>query len=104
MSKNGLTRLTILFVGFFGGERAAGFFFQALRLANLPQKILSPLVDRVAGNWFSRTEQRDERRKGRDKLLLILAAPLALGAGLTIAFAYPVSHGCLVMNGLEVLI
>ena len=88
--ENGLARLTILFVGLLGGDRAAGFFFQALRLANLPNQVLSPIVSRVAGTWFGRTEDRTIRRKGRDKLLLVIAAPLALGAGLTVAFADPV--------------
>ena len=87
---NGLARLTIIFVGLLGGDRAAGFFFQALRLANLPNQVLSPIVSRVAGTWFGRTEDRTIRRKGRDKLLLFIAAPLALGAGLTVAFADPV--------------
>lgn len=88
--ENGLARLTILFVGMLGGDRAAGFFFQALRLANLPQQVLSPLVSRVAATWFGRTEDRVERRMGRDKILLVIAAPLALGAGLTVALADPV--------------
>ena len=88
--ENGLARLTILFVGLLGGDRAAGFFVQALRLANLPQQVLNPFVGRVAGTWFGRTEDRVTRRKGRDKLLLVIAAPLALGAGLTVAFADPV--------------
>ena len=88
--ENGLARVTILFVGMLGGERAAGFFFQALRLSNLPNQVLSPLVSRVAGTWFGRMEDRVARRKGRDKLLLVIAAPLALGAGLTVAFADPI--------------
>ena len=88
--ENGLARLTILFVGLLGGDRTAGFFFQALRLANLPNQVLSPIVSRVAGTWFGRTEDRTIRRKGRDKLLLVIATPLALGAGLTVAFADPV--------------
>ena len=85
--ENGLARLTILFVGLLGVDRAAGVFFQAFRLANLPNQVLSPIVSRVAGTWFGRTEDRTIRRKGRDKLLLVIAAPLALGAGLTVAFA-----------------
>jgi O-antigen/teichoic acid export membrane protein len=85
--ENGLARLTVLFVGLLGGDRAAGFFFQALRLAHLPQQVLSPLVGRVAGTWFGRTEDRKARREGRDKLLLAIAAPLALGSGLTVAFS-----------------
>ena len=88
--ENGLARLTILFVGLLGVDRAAGVFFQAFRLANLPNQVLSPIVSRVAGTWFGRTEDRTIRRKGRDKLLLVIAAPLALGAGLTVAFADPV--------------
>ena len=85
--ENGLARLTVLFVGLLGGDRAAGFFFQALRLAHLPQQVLSPLVGRVAGTWFGQTEDREARRVGRDKLLLAIAAPLALGSGLTVAFS-----------------
>ncbi len=88
--EHGLNRLTVLLVGLLGGDRAAGFFFQALRLANLPQQVLAPIVSRVAGNWFSRTENRKDRRQGRDRLLLIVSIPLLAGAGLTIAFANPV--------------
>ena len=65
-----------LFVDLLGGDRAAGFFFQALRLENLPQQVLSPLVSRVAVTWFGRTEDRVARRKGRDELLLVIALPL----------------------------
>jgi O-antigen/teichoic acid export membrane protein len=88
--ENGFARMTILFIGLFEGDRAAGFFFQALRLANLPQQVLSPLVSRVAGTWFGQMEDRVTRRKGRDKLLLVISLPLALGAGLTVAFSDPV--------------
>ena len=88
--ENGLARLVVLFVGLLGGDRAAGFFFQALRLVSLPQQVLSPIVSRVAGTWFGRTEDRVTRRKGRDKLLLVIAAPLALGSCLTVAFSDPV--------------
>ena len=44
----------------------------------MPQQFLGPVVSRVAGNWFGRTENRIERRNGRDKLLMVLAPPLLI--------------------------
>jgi len=78
--ENSFNRIIILAVGLIGGDRAAGFFFQAQRLAHVPQQFLGPVVSRVAGNWFGRTENRLERRNGRDKLLMVLAPPLLISA------------------------
>jgi O-antigen/teichoic acid export membrane protein len=83
-------RLTILLAGFFGGETIAGLFFQAQRLASVPHQMLSPIVTRILGVWFGRTEDAKARSVGRNKVLLALFFPLSLAGALTILFADPV--------------
>ena len=83
-------RITILLAGFIGGERIAGFIFQAQRLAIVPNQFLSPIASRVAGNWFARIEDRTKRIAGRDRLLLYMFFPLLIGGVLTFLFADPV--------------
>ena len=46
-------RLVILLVGWMGGEKAAGYFLQAGRLAGTPHNLLAPATERVAYNYFS---------------------------------------------------
>lgn len=69
-------QVTILLAGHIGGDRIAGFFFQAQRLAAVPQQFLAPIVVRLAANWFGRTEDPVHRRQGRNRLLFVLAGPL----------------------------
>ncbi len=83
-------RVTILLAGLIGGERIAGFFFQAQRLAIVPNQFLVPIVSRIAGNWFVRVEDRSKRIAGRDRLLLNIFIPLLIGGILTYLFADPV--------------
>ncbi len=83
-------RWTILLAGFLGGDAAAGLFFQAQRLAVVPQQFLAPVVNRIMANWFGRTEDAAERIRGRDRLLLTIAVPLAVAGVLTALFADPV--------------
>ncbi len=88
--ENSFNRVIILVVGLVGGDRAAGFFFQAQRLAHVPQQFLGPIVSRVSGVWFGQTENRVERRNGRDKLLITLAPPLLIIAVACFFLADPV--------------
>lgn len=83
-------RLTIMLAGWFGGSRDAGFFFQAQRLALVPQQILFPLVGRTAMVWLSRLGDPRSRRSGRIRLLWSTAAALGLAALCAIAFAEPI--------------
>jgi len=83
-------RWTILLAGFLGGDAAAGLFFQAQRLAVVPQQFLAPVVNRIMANWFGRTEDPAERIRGRDRLLRTIAVPLAAAGVLTVLFADPV--------------
>ncbi len=76
--ENSFNRIVIVLIAFYGGERLAGFFFQAQRLAALPLQCLTPLVSRVAAVWFGATEERTLRKEGRNRLLLFLAMPLGL--------------------------
>jgi len=88
--ENSFNRIVILLVGLLGGERAAGFFFQAQRLSMVPGQLIGPVIIRVATNWFGRTEERTARRDGRDKLLMLLAVPLSILGVLCYFYADPV--------------
>lgn len=83
-------RWTILLAGFLGGDAVAGLFFQAQRLAVVPQQLLAPVVNRIMVNWFGRTEDPSERVRGRNRLLRMISLPLAVAGILTILFADPV--------------
>ncbi len=83
-------RLTILLAGFIGGEATAGYFFQAHRLAIVPHQLLSPIINRILAVWFGRTEDRWQRRDGRNRMLRFLVAPLLFAGILTVLFADPV--------------
>ena len=74
--ENSFNRIIIVLIYFFGGDRAAGYFFQAQRLAGVPLQFLAPIISRVAAVWFGRTEDRLKRREGRNKLLIIVAVTL----------------------------
>lgn len=83
-------RLTIMLAAWFGGSRDAGFFFQAQRLAIVPQQILFPLVGRTAMVWLSRLEDAPSRRTGRIRLLWATTVVLGFAALGAIAFAEPI--------------
>jgi O-antigen/teichoic acid export membrane protein len=69
-------RVTVLLAGVAGSPAAVGFFYQAHRLAVVPQQLLDPLTGRVALNWFSRAESESERRRGGIRLLVVVLLPL----------------------------
>ncbi len=81
-------RLTVLAAAMIGGHQGAGLFSMAQRLAILPHQLIQPL-GRVAATWFSRAEESENRSKGRDRLILTVAGPLAVAGVLTIAAADP---------------
>jgi O-antigen/teichoic acid export membrane protein len=81
-------RLVIQLAGVVGGDKGAGYFFQAQRLAMLPHVLITPLVGRMAATWFGRVEA-PERRRGRDHLLGVLALPLIAGAAIAFFYADP---------------
>ncbi len=72
-------RAMVLAAGLVGGERGAGLFAQAHRLAFVPHQLLAPLVSRLAFAWFS--AERDGGRLRR-RMAWLLAGPLAALAGL----------------------
>ncbi len=74
--ENSFNRISIILIHLLLGDRMTGYFFQAQRLAGVPLQLLNPLVTRVAGIWFGRTEDRTKRRSGRNILLFYLAVPL----------------------------
>ena len=90
IAETGYQRLILLATGFFGGTSAAGYFFQASRLAIIPHQLLSPVLSRLAANWISRAENQPlqiSRRKGFVRLAFI---PLMLVGIAAILWADPV--------------
>lgn len=81
-------RFTIIAVGLIAGERGAGLFSMAQRLAVLPHQVIQPL-GRVAVNWFSRGDAPLNRRAGRDQLIRILLLPLFVAALVMVVVAEP---------------
>ena len=75
-------RLVIVLVGWMGGEKAAGYFFQAQRLANAPRGLFEPVTARVAYNYFSHRTPAD---RGLAVLGQALAIQLVFGAVLGLA-------------------
>jgi O-antigen/teichoic acid export membrane protein len=82
-------RIAILLAGLVGGDRGAGFFFQAQRLAILPNQLLSPLVGRLAVNLFGRENRPERRKQLRNRQLAMLSPILVLATVLTVLFAVP---------------
>lgn len=88
--ESGFARALVLAAGAIGGTVGAGLFFQAHRLAMVPNQILAPLAARLAFNWFSRAEDQATRRAGRRRLMWTLAGPLVLLGLATVLLADPV--------------
>jgi O-antigen/teichoic acid export membrane protein len=82
-------RIAILLAGLVGGDRGAGFFFQAQRLAILPNQLLSPLIGRLAVNLFGRENRPERRKQLRNRQLAMLVPILVLATVLTVLFAVP---------------
>ncbi|MGE4280658.1 MAG: oligosaccharide flippase family protein, partial [Magnetospirillum sp.] len=90
MLENSFARLTLLAVNAGTGLHGAGLFFQAQRLALVPQQLLQPFSGRVVAIWFGRTECNGQRRLMRNRLMMVSAPPLILAALLAWAWADPV--------------
>jgi O-antigen/teichoic acid export membrane protein len=81
-------RLTVLTTAAVAGDRGAGLFSMAQRIAGMPHQVLMPL-GRVAITWFGHAAKVD-RRRTRDQLLIFLGLILALTAAVVISVADPV--------------
>lgn len=90
MLENSFSRMTLLLVNAGAGLYGAGLFFQAQRLAMVPQQLLQPISGRVVAVWFGRTECAGQRRLMRRRMLLVTAPPLAIAALLAWTVADPV--------------
>lgn len=73
-------RLVLLTVSAVGGLTGAGLFYQANRLAVVPQQFLQPVTSRVLFTWLARQGDESVRRAGCRKALLLLALPLSVAA------------------------
>lgn len=83
-------RLTTVFAAFAGGERGAGLFAQANRLAMTPHQFLAPLVTRFSLNVFSRTEDRAERERAFRKGLAMTLCVSSVAAAAAFFLARPI--------------
>lgn len=72
------SRIIVILAGYVGGERGAGYLFQAYRLAGIPHQFLAPLATRISFNWFSRQDNHARRYKGLMALIAYMSAPLLL--------------------------
>ena len=68
-------RLVILMVGWMAGEKAAGYFFQARKIAGTPHNLIAPATERVAYNYFSHHAVSDQ---GTFRLGPVLAIQLVI--------------------------
>ncbi len=64
-------RLVMLMVGWMAGEKAAGYFFQARRLADAPHNLISPVTERIAYNYFSHRVAADRGTHGLGQVLAV---------------------------------
>lgn len=70
------TQGTILVAGYIGGVRVAGYFLQAQFFAQIPHLLLSPVINRVVFNWFSRIEEAKDRRFAKNHILKLISLPI----------------------------
>lgn len=83
-------RVVIVVVGAIAGERVTGFFFQARRLAIVPNQLLQPVTDRIIYNFLSHRVAPDDRRGVLFRILIGGAALLSLGGCAMYVLADPV--------------
>ncbi len=89
-------RAQVLVAGAVGGEAGAGYFSQAMQLVVRPHQLLSPLVGRLALNWFSRESSAAERIRRRKQLVRLAAGILIVavaGNFLLADFVVPLIFG-----------
>lgn len=82
--EQGLSRISVLIVGWVGGDVSSGLYFQAQRLISIPHTHFCSLINRYAFHLFSRAVSDAERSKIRKRLSLLLVPPMGLGTGLII--------------------
>ena len=90
IAETGYQRLILLATGFFGGISAAGYFFQASRLAVIPHQLLSPVLSRLSANWISRAENQPLKISRRNGFIRLSFIPLILLGIAAILWADPV--------------
>ena len=88
--ENSFQRILVLLAGMVGGDRGAGLFFFAHRLATVPLQILAPISGRLTGNWLSRNEDPTSRRMAFSKILFWLAAISIPAAVFGVVIADPI--------------
>lgn len=71
-------RVVILLVGGLASEQAAGYFFQAHRLAVVPNRLLSPINARISFNYFSHRIPPERRPSVLRRALVLMGGALAL--------------------------
>jgi len=81
--EGGFARLNLLIAGVIGGERGAGLYFQAQRLAFVPHQLVTPMVNRVAVNWFSRFDG-EEGLSGERKLIINITGIFSFSIALVV--------------------
>jgi O-antigen/teichoic acid export membrane protein len=83
-------RLLIIAVEAYAGEKVAGYFFQAKRLAITPHQLLQSLTSRIAYNYFSHKVSLGRQRKVLLRTIAYEAGVLGLIGTGVLAFANPV--------------
>ena len=71
-------QLVIVMVGWLAGEKAAGYFFQARRLASTPHNMIAPATEKVAYNYFSHRVPLDRRTQSLTRVIAIQLIPLGV--------------------------
>jgi O-antigen/teichoic acid export membrane protein len=80
-------RIATLTANWLGDHRQVGLFFMAQSLAMKPNQLLSGATSRVAVNWFRHIDDPVERRRSRNRVLIMAIAPLSLAGILTFALS-----------------
>lgn len=88
--EGGFNRLVVLMIGGIAGDRGAGLFSQANRLALIPGQFIAPLVNRTAGNWFGQTEDVTQRLAALRRMVVMLVGLLSVAVFLLLLLADPV--------------
>ena len=80
-------RVSLLLAGAVGTAGSVGFFYQARRLAFVPQQLLAPVTGRMTLTWLSGESQPAEQRLLLRRLGIGLALPLTAIAALSFGYA-----------------
>ncbi len=83
-------RVTVMILGRVAGEETTGYFYQARRLAIIPNQILRPFSYRMAFNYFSNRISEDERYSTLWRGLAIEGGVLAILAAACWLLADPI--------------